>query len=302
MKIGGEFKLMEAREHVINIKQVAHDEEAQMVILPFEQRDTGKHRHQCFELAYVTGGSAVHMLNDGEFPVSKGDYFILDYDSVHGYAGCQDFSVINCLFLPEVIDSTLAGCRTFDDFMRVCLVRYYKQYFGYTAVNRIFKDEDGRILDLIRGAQAEYEGKRTGYGEIFRCRLLEILILTMRKAVGEEGDLSVKQRQSTVVLELLEYLDGNYCKKAALKQFCLSSHYSIPYISGRFKQETGFTVLEYLQKKRLEKACKLLAGSSLPVQKIAQEVGYEDVKYFGQIFKRGIHMAPGEFRRMSQGR
>lgn len=285
-------------EYVVDIRKVANDEDAQMVILPFAQRDTGKHKHLCFELAYVTGGSAVHLLNGEEIPVFKGDFFFLDYESVHGYARCQDFSVLNCLFLPEMIDNTLAGCCTFDEFMRVCLIRYYKQYFGYTAVNRIFRDEDGQILKLLQGAQAEWEEKETGYGEIFRCRLLEILIRTMRKAVGREHIHTKKQAESTVVLEMLEYMNTNLGEHAVLKQFCEAYHYSLPYISNRFKKETGFSALEYLQKKRLEKACRLLAGSNMTIQKIAQEVGYEDVKYFGQIFKRMLHMAPGEFRKM----
>jgi len=240
----------------------------------------------------------VHLLNDEELPVSKGDYFFLDYDSVHGYANCQDFSLINCLFMPEMIDNTLAGCRTFDEFMRVCLIRYYKQYFGYTAVNRIFRDEDGRILMLLQGALEEWEEKKTGYGEIFRCRLLEILIRTMRKAVGKEEGQTKKQAESTVVLEMMEYLNSNLCERAVLKTFCEEYHYSLPYISNRFKKETGFSALEYLQKKRVEKACGLLAGSNMSVQKIAQEVGYEDAKYFTQIFKRMLHMVPGEFRKM----
>ena len=40
-------------------------------------------------------------------------------------------------------------------------------------------------------------------------------------------------------------------------------------------------------------------GSDMTVQKIAQEVGYEDVKFFNQLFRRKLKMSPGEFRKMS---
>ena len=270
-----------------------------MAIRPFQHGDTGAHSHQFFELAYITGGQARNILNGEEVLVKEGDYFIMDYDSVHSYTHCKNFSLINCLFLPEVIDNTLEGCRTFDHFMRVCLVRYHKQYFGHTAVNRIFHDDDGRILELLTGAQREYMEKRTGYAEVFRCRLMEILILTTRKVVGEDRAAVKKNVKSTAVLEAMQYLEANYRNKAVLGNFCQEHHYSLQYISGRFKKETGFTVSEYLQKKRLEKSCELLIGSDMTVQKIAQEVCYEDVTFFNQLFRRKLKMSPGEFRKMS---
>lgn len=270
-----------------------------MAVYPFLQADTGAHSHQFFELAYITGGRARHTLNGEVSVVKKGDYFILDYESIHSYSECKNFSLINCLFLPEIVDSTLVGCRTFDKFMRVCLARYYKQYFGYTAVNQIFHDDDGRILQLLLGAQEEYLGKKTGYAEIFRSRLLEILILTMRKVVREERADIKENLQSTAVLEAIQYLEANYPCKAVLGNFCQKHHYSLQYISRRFKQETGFTALEYLQNIRLEKSCELLLGSSRTVQEIAQEVGYEDVKYFNQLFRRKMQMSPGEYRKVA---
>lgn len=285
------------KEYTIKSERILGNE--QMAIRALQQVDTGAHSHQFFELAYVTGGQAQNILNDQALLVKEGDYFIMDYDSVHSYKQGKGFSLINCLFLPEVIDNTLEGCRTFDQFMQVCLVRYHKQYFGHTAVNRIFHDDDGRILQLLLGAQKEYLEKRTGYAEVFRCRLMEILILTMRKVVSEEQAAKKKNLQSTAVLEAMHYLEQNYRSKAVLGNFCQEHHYSLQYISGRFKKETGFTVSEYLQKLRLEKSCELLVGGSMTVQKIAQEVGYEDVKFFNQLFRRKLKMSPGEFRKMS---
>ena len=285
------------KEYTIDSERILGEE--QMAIRVLQQVDTGAHSHQFFELAYVTGGQAQNVLNGTAQTVQEGDYFIMDYDSVHSYRQGHGFSLINCLFLPELIDSTLEGCRTFDQFMQVCLVRYHKQYFGHTAVNRIFHDDDGRILQLLREAQREYLEKRTGYTEVFRCKLMEILILTMRKVVSEDRASEKKNLQSTAVLEAMHYLEQNYRSKAVLSNFCQVHHYSLQYISGRFKRETGLTVSEYLQKLRLEKSCELLLGSNKTVQKIAQEVGYEDVKFFNQLFRRKLNMSPGEFRKMS---
>ncbi len=270
-----------------------------VAVLPFWQVDIGNHQHHFFELAYVTGGCALHTLNGSTTVIREGDYFIMDYDSVHSYAQTANFTLINCMFLPEVIDYTLRGCRTFDELMRVCLMRYYKQYSGQNAVNRIFRDEDGRILQLLTGAQAEYLNKNVGYTEIFRGRLMEILILTMRRVLCGEVAKDQIQPQSTIVLEAVQYLDTHYQGKALLGDFCQKYHYSLQYVSRKFKQETGFTASEYLQKKRLEKSCELLICSDMSIQEIAHQIGYEDTRFFNQIFQKKMKMSPREYRKMS---
>lgn len=287
--------LKKTRTETLSRNAMAPDDK--LLVKPFVQSDVTSHDHDCFELAYVTGGTAVQTLNGVAETVRKGDYFIIDYGSEHSYQNTRNFTLINCLFLSEIIDDTLAGCRSFDELLRVCLIRYHRQYLGKTPVNRIFHDEDGRILNLLQGMREEYLSKSTGYREIFRGRLLEILILTMRKVVEEHDSRNDQSNRSEMVMEAIHYLEMHYNDKAVLGNFCNEHHYSQQYVSRRFKQETGLTALEYLQKIRIEKCCELLAGSEMSIQEIAHSVGYEDAKFFQQVFKRMVKMSPREYRR-----
>ncbi len=286
------------RQQTLELRENAAGKEDKLVMVTRRQEDVELHAHHFFELAYVTGGSAQQVLNGVPGKVQEGDYFLMDYESVHSYQRSEDFAIINCLFLPEVIDDTLAGCRTFEELLRVCLIRYYKQYYGKTPADRIFHDADGSIYLLLTGMQKEYEEKSTGYQEIFRCRLLEILIRTMRKIVDEASH--AQKGQSTVILQAVQYLERHYRERTVLGNFCQDRHYSLPYVSRRFRQETGLTALEYVQKVRMEHSCELLAGSDLSVQEVAHEVGYEDVKFYNQLFRRLLGMSPGEYRKMAQ--
>ena len=287
--------LKKTRTETLSRNAMAPDDK--LLVKPFVQSDVTSHDHDCFELAYVTGGTAVQTLNGVAETVRKGDYFIIDYGSEHSYQNTRNFTLINCLFLSEIIDDTLAGCRSFDELLRVCLIRYHRQYLGKTPVYRIFHDEDGRILNLLQGMREEYLSKSTGYREIFRGRLLEILILTMRKVVEEHDSRNDQSNRSEMVMEAIHYLEMHYSDKAVLGNFCNEHHYSQQYVSRRFKQETGLTALEYLQKIRIEKCCELLAGSEMSIQEIAHSVGYEDAKFFQQVFKRMVKMSPREYRR-----
>ena len=56
------------------------------------------HGHNFFELAYITGGTAEHTLENEGKTISAGDYFFVDYGCLHGFQNCKNLTLINCLF------------------------------------------------------------------------------------------------------------------------------------------------------------------------------------------------------------
>lgn len=285
------------QEHTLEIYQMNANRPEKLVMMDSSQDDIGDHDHRFFELAYVTGGRATHMRNGKESELHAGDYFIMDYGSVHRYEKCRNFKLINCLFLPELIDETLGDCTSLEVLLQRCLIRYYRMVIGKNWAERTFHDGSGRVGQLLMGMVEEYQKNQLGSQEIFRCRLTEILILTLRLLIQGEKRLP----ESTMVTELIRYVDASYQKRLSMQDFCDQQHYSLPYVSRRFKQETGMTFREYLQKVRMEKCCELLSGSDLTVAEAARAVGYEDMQFFHDVFRRYLHMTPKEYRRLERG-
>ena len=101
-------------------------------------RTTTTHSHNFFELVYVTDGSAIHTVEGTPAEISKGDYFIIEYGCSHAYSNCRNFGVINCLFVPEFIDATLKGCKSYSQLITNYLIRptpplmrFRKRRFSY---------------------------------------------------------------------------------------------------------------------------------------------------------------------------
>jgi transcriptional regulator GlxA family with amidase domain len=65
----------------------------------------------------------------------------------------------------------------------------------------------------------------------------------------------------------------------------------------RFHQATGMAPIEYVHALRLEEAKQMLEASDLPVEAVANEVGYEDAGYFGRLFRRKVNLTPAQYRR-----
>jgi len=62
-----------------------------------------------------------------------------------------------------------------------------------------------------------------------------------------------------------------------------------------FKEDLGKTFNEYLTEYRIAQAKKMLRERKLRVYEVAYAVGYSDVKYFGQVFKKYVGCMPSEY-------
>lgn len=256
------------------------------------QSQTSKpHSHDFLELAYVLHGSAVHRFNESDKEIiSEGDYFIIDYRTAHGYQSVKhcDFAVINCLFLPQFVDKSLSYCRDFQTLLRHYLIQINGEYSRLSLANRIFHDEDGKILDILRQMLCEYDKKCMGWSEVMRSKMIEVLILTARK-LAYDGPQDIV---SNIMLRVHE----SYNRNLTLSAIAAEMNYSLPYLSKLFKEKTGMTFRAYLQKTRMDEACRLLANTNEKILSIAKIVGYCDVDFFSRVFKASTGTTPQQFR------
>ncbi|WP_134703169.1 helix-turn-helix domain-containing protein [Ammoniphilus sp. YIM 78166] len=101
---------------------------------------------------------------------------------------------------------------------------------------------------------------------------------------------------SPVIRQVIQYMKENLEKKMALDElarFCCLSKY---HISHLFKKEMGISMLDFVNRMRVQKACLYLEQTELTVQQIAHQVGFEDANYFSRMFKKYTQYSPTEYR------
>lgn len=253
-----------------------------------------KHRHEFLELSYVLDGTAKHTTDGLTTTLSKGDYFIIDYNKHHEYhqIGDTPFTIMNCLFLPSIIDETLAGCEQLSEVVKNYLIKLDFYQVKDHPTNFIYHDEDGRIGHLFQQIHKEYTNKPMGYMETIRSYLILILIHIMRQIELPGTDKTGNQ----MIHYITDYVDKNYHEKLSLAKISRKYNYSLAHVSTLFKTEMGMNFQEYVQSVRMKESCRLLINTSQKVSEIAGAVGYTDIKFFNEVFKRQMGMTPREFR------
>jgi len=256
------------------------------------------HGHSFLEFTYVQKGVIEHTFADTTEILREGDYFIVDYGTQHGYksADGKEISVINLLFYPDFIDRTLSRDANFEKVVNSYLVRFKYRLLDRSPDGIRFFDEGGRVYEIVNNIINEFCTRETGYLECIRCQLAQILIMTMRKITKQDTEKEI----SDVIRMITDDIKKNYDSPLALSAYAKKYSYSLSHISKKFTDEIGMGFTQYLQRIRIEQACKLLEDGKLPIGEISCAVGYNDVKFFNRVFKNSLGITPREFKKISR--
>jgi len=259
------------------------------------QRTVGMHDHSFLELTYILRGTVEHTLDGQTTVLQEGDYLIVDYGSRHSYQAISQngYDNLDCLFVPELLDPILKGTKSLRTLLEHYLLHFNMQALVQNPAHMVFHDHSGRILELLRRMQEESEKREAGYTELLRCYLIEILLLTMRHL----EDAPAAATGPDISAFLTAYVAEHYMEPLTLQALAARLNYSLPYVSKRFKEDTGVSFVHYLQNYRVMQGCRLLTSSRRTLAEITEMVGYRDVKFFSALVKRMTGLSPADFRR-----
>lgn len=96
----------------------------------------------------------------------------------------------------------------------------------------------------------------------------------------------------------LNYIDENYSKPDfSVKNVAEFVKIDRTYLYRLFKDETGLSVIDYINKHRISQAESLLSDQSMAIKDVAYSVGFSDQMYFSKVFKKHTGKTPTEFKR-----
>ena len=101
------------------------------------------------------------------------------------------------------------------------------------------------------------------------------------------------------VKDAIKYIHENYNKNLSLEHVAQMINVSAPYLSSLFPKVLGTNFICYVQSVRIENAKEMLLTTALKVYEIAYRVGYDDEKYFSQVFRKTEGISPSQFRSQS---
>lgn len=98
------------------------------------------------------------------------------------------------------------------------------------------------------------------------------------------------------VMAAIDYIESHLNEKLNLEAVAEAVHYSKYHLHRMFVRTAGLTVHDYVQRRRLTEAAKLLVHSERPILEIALSAGYESQQSFTDIFRAVYKKPPNQYR------
>lgn len=119
------------------------------------------------------------------------------------------------------------------------------------------------------------------------------------KIIDELKELTIEVEESGLD-KAVKYINENFRKEISLSDVAKHCYLSESYLSRRMKKVMGIGFAEYITKLRIEKSLELLKNPNAKIMDVASSVGYQDYRYFSQIFKKYTGYSPSEFNKSKE--
>lgn len=112
----------------------------------------------------------------------------------------------------------------------------------------------------------------------------------------KSSDVFIKtDKENDYIQQILDETKLHYSEKISIEIFSDRFGVSSSYLSRKFKESTGTSYLDFLNKYRVQQAVKLLETGKYKVYEVSDLTGFSDYKHFNTVFKRYTGSSPSEF-------
>lgn len=138
------------------------------------------------------------------------------------------------------------------------------------------------------------------FQEVEACTTIPDLTLiskTMQRDFVERvHKCRMDHRYPKVIRHCIDYIELHLEEKINLSDLSESLGYTEYYLSRKFKEETGVSIKEYTNQKRIERASFLLANSTLSIHDISEKLKFHSQSYFTEQFRKLTGVSPAKYR------
>ncbi len=140
--------------------------------------------------------------------------------------------------------------------------------------------------------------------EMLKCSTVTGMFDVLNQAIAKvcAAAKANKRSSNTRLMENIQgFIDENYCKDNICITLIADAVKITPtYLSHLFKENTGISVMRYIEQRRMEKVKQLLCDTSLTVNEIANQTGFTNSAVLIRTFKKINGITPGQFRQAAR--
>jgi AraC family L-rhamnose operon transcriptional activator RhaR/AraC family L-rhamnose operon regulatory protein RhaS len=267
--------------------------------MQYEQEEHVLHCHGFDELVFVLKGSGVHVVDNDEYPLIRGDAFVVRNFHAHMFDHPKYLVLANIIYqwdffheLEKEFADNIGFKALFETEPR------YRKEHQFKARLRLTPQQLDTILPLIKLMDEETHEKRYDYKSAVEHIFKLILIQVCRYYTETTTPRSIGLVK---ISSAIDYMEKNYPEEISVDSLANKANMASSSFRRIFKQTTGLTPTDFLIHLRIEKAAEMILQKGVKITDASLASGFWNSSYFTRKFKKIMGMTPVEYRKKHAG-
>ena len=252
------------------------------------------HTHYFDEMVIVLSGSALHVIGGKEYPLMRGDTFIICGDQAHCAKTKSHFHRIVIAYKRELFEKIKKRFENIAGFRALFIHEpCFRKNYDFKAKLHLSPSQLEKTVQFIKQMKEEKDSKLPGY-KIAIEYFFKMIIIELCRYYSEETTPYSKEllRISTAI----DFMEQNFDQEITVELLAKKARMKLINFTRAFKKTTGYPPINYLIRLRIEKAAEMMAKlPSMRVIDVAMATGFWNSSYFTRKFKQIMEIAPKEY-------
>lgn len=247
------------------------------------------HFHDFVMIAYIAYGNGYHDIDNKEISVCEGDIFVINPNVSHRFRSAEKdtfMELFYCYFLPDILDDIwLPLVRDFPE-----EIEFFERNIPYLYM----KDQKNKnIRNIFVCMIDEFSHSPAGYVNMLKSWFVVMITNILRHNRTAINDPVYNQNKT--VDEIIRYINYHIAYDIKVSDIAEANHLSEAYLCRLFKKHTGMTIVQFINKIKMEKVADILKNTDRSIENIADYVNCS-TSYLKTLFKKHTGMTMKAYR------
>lgn len=243
------------------------------------------HFHMEYELFYLAEGNPMVEIGKNSFVMNPGQVLFINPGVEHSIKKQNPSDVFH--YYAIVFDASVFGTET----------ETTRKTFEQVLINsQITLSQE--LLTKIKVTTEKSKKNITGKEIAIKNLIYDIFlyVLNTNQYAPLPGTSGIFPNEKSVDRSI-SFIQKHFRENIGLKDLLDATQYSKSHFIKLFKNATGMNYTDYLNRFRIEKACRDLIYTSKNVTEVATENGFNNIQYFSKIFKKYMECTPKQYQK-----
>ena len=151
------------------------------------------------------------------------------------------------------------------------------------------------LRSLFRILYGQVQHRYAGNDVVVRS-VVEVLLQIILYQIPHEP-LAPQREKDRLFIALKDYIDRHFMEELYIETLSTRVHMSMSGLSHQFKKRFGFAPIQYIIRRRIGEAQSILVSTDLSITEVSTRVGFDNVSYFTNQFKKFTGLSPQSYRK-----